>query len=141
IVLLEQMPKLAHRRLIRGGLSTKVDAYERAHRTGVVQSLFHRGVREVEPVLQEMNSQHPLKPNDRSARAIVLWIERLDQGAQFTPWHYPVHVGEELLATSELAVRLEAGFREGPLAHVRNSRSSVALMICSTCDGINQSFL
>jgi hypothetical protein len=92
IVLLEQMTKAAHRRLVGHRLAAEIDADEAAHRRRIVQRLLHRRVRQIEPLLQEIEAQHPLDPDRRPAIA-RLRIEWLDQRAQRGPRHHPLHLG------------------------------------------------
>jgi hypothetical protein len=70
IMLFEQVAEAAHPRLVRRRLAPKVDPDRIPHRRGIVERLFHRRVRQVEPVLQEMDAQHPLDPT--GGRPVVL---------------------------------------------------------------------
>ena len=68
VVRLHQMAELAYRGLVGHRLSAQVNADKVAHRPRVIQCLFHRRVREVEPVLQQVNPEHALYPNRRPTR-------------------------------------------------------------------------
>ena len=68
-VRLEQVAEAAHRRLVRYRLAAEVDADETAHGQRIVERLFHCRVRQVEPLLQEIDAQHPLHANRRTAIA------------------------------------------------------------------------
>jgi transposase, IS5 family len=61
-------------------------------------SLYHLSepvrVRQIEPLLQEIEAQHPLDP-DRRAAIARLGIERRDQRAQRRPGHNPLHLGKK----------------------------------------------
>src|SRR6516164_7123517 len=81
IVGLQQMAEAAHRGLVRHWLAAEINADEIAHRQRIVECLFHRRIRQVEPLLQEIDAQHPLHP-DRRAAVAGFGIERLDQPAQ-----------------------------------------------------------
>src|SRR5215469_14742608 len=48
-VLLEQMAEAAHRRLVRHRLAAEIDADQIAHGPRIVERLFRRRVRQVEP--------------------------------------------------------------------------------------------
>ena len=84
IVLLKQMAETAHRRLVGYRFAAEIDPDEITHRHRIVERLLHRRVRQVEPVLQEIDAQRPLDP-----RAAIAWlrIERLNQRAQRRPRH------------------------------------------------------
>src|ERR1035437_3999630 len=60
VVLFQKMTKLADRRLVRHRLVAKIDLRELAHQRRVVQCLFDRRVREVEPLLQKVDTQHAI---------------------------------------------------------------------------------
>jgi hypothetical protein len=68
-------------RLVRHQLAAEVDPDKTAHRHRLIQRLFYRWVRQVEPVLQKIDTQNPFDPNRRTAIA-GLGIERLDQPVQ-----------------------------------------------------------
>jgi hypothetical protein len=63
LVALQQMPELAHRRLVRCAFDPEIDTDEPAHRHRVVERFLNRRVRQVEPQLQEVDPQHPLQRN------------------------------------------------------------------------------
>ena len=67
IMRLEQMTEAAHRSLTRHRLATEVDAIKMPHRLRIVERLFHCRVGQIEPVLQEIDAQHPLDPDRRAA--------------------------------------------------------------------------
>ena len=106
-LLLQQMPKLAHGGLVGHGLAPQIDPHKRPHRRRVVQRLFHRGVGEIEPVLQEVHAQHPLHAHGRPAVARFR-VHGLDPSAQLSPRHHAVHLRQELRPASRLGVLLEA---------------------------------
>src|SRR6516165_7262007 len=94
IVGLQQMAEAAYRRFVRHWLAAEINADEIAHHQRIVECLFHRRVRQVEPLLQEIDPQHPLHP-DRRAAIAGFGIERLDQPAQRRPRHHPFHLGQK----------------------------------------------
>ena len=60
---LNQMAELADRRLVWRRLIAKVNAYEIPHRCAVIEAVLSLRVRQVEPLLQEGDAQHPFNPN------------------------------------------------------------------------------
>jgi hypothetical protein len=56
---------------IRHSFTTQIDAYEAAQAAAVVQRLFASEVGQIEPVLNEVNPQHPFQTNRRAAIAAV----------------------------------------------------------------------
>jgi len=117
IVLLEQVAETAHRGLVRRRFATEVDPDKKAaHRPRIVKRLFDRRVRQVEPVLQQIDAQHPPDINRRRATA-GLWIERLDQRAQRRPRHNPLHLTEKRRPLRRLGVTFEPHCRKGQQLH------------------------
>jgi hypothetical protein len=102
IVFLEQVAEAAHRRLVRHRLAAKVDANKTPHRRRIVQRLFHRRIRQIEPVLQEIDAQHPLDP-DRRAAIARLRIDRFDQLSQRRPRYNALHLGKKRCPPRRLA--------------------------------------
>jgi hypothetical protein len=98
IVALQQVAELAHRRLVRRRLAAQVDAHKPAHGKRVVKRILDRRIGQVEPLLQEINAQHPLYA-DRRTTVAGLGIMRLDQSHQLRPTHYPIHLREKLRTT------------------------------------------
>ena len=117
VVLFHQMAELADGRLIRRRLSPEIDAYKLAQRLGIIKSFLRSRIREIEPVLQEVNSQHPLNADRASAGALRLGIEGLDSFTQFLPGDDGFHFLKELFLASFLAVFLETAFRKRVLTH------------------------
>src|SRR5579859_3395449 len=91
IVLFQQVPELAHRGLIRYRLRAQVNPDELAQSRRVIQRLFHRRIRQVEPLLQKINPQH-LFQLFRPSSVARLGIVRLDQRTQLRPRHYLLHL-------------------------------------------------
>ena len=117
VVLLHQVAELADRGFVRHRLPTEVDADEVAQRTGVIESFLGGRIRQVEPVLDEVDPQHALNTDRAPAGALWLGIERLDSSGQFLPGNDGFHLFQELLLASLLPVFLESGIGKGVLAH------------------------
>jgi len=107
LVLVEQMTKFKHRGRIGHSLAAQVDPHEAAQARAVVQRLLAGEVRQVGPVLDEVNPRHALSP-DRRATVAALRIVRLDHCAQRRPWHDLVNHVEKLVAPRTLASCLES---------------------------------
>ncbi len=60
-VLLQQVPELAYRRLVRRRRAPQIDADKPAHGRRVVQRLLDRPIAQRVPLLQEVDAQHPLQ--------------------------------------------------------------------------------
>src|SRR3984893_3402754 len=65
------MPKLAHRSFVRRRLLPQIDPHELPHHRRVIQGLFHRRVRQIEPLLQEIHTQHTFHSPPVAARSQV----------------------------------------------------------------------
>jgi len=112
LMLLQKMPEFAHRGFIRRRLATQINANGLAHRERVIQRLCRRRIRQIEPLLQEIDAQHPFQPHRSTACAFVLWIRRIDQGAQLNPRHHMVHLRERLVASRALATEFKRRRRQ-----------------------------
>jgi hypothetical protein len=109
LVPFQQVSKLAHRGLIRRPFDPQINADETAHRDRVVQRFLNRRIRQVEPQLQEVDPQHPLQRDRRSATALAhLRVRRLHRRRQFRPRNDLVHVREKLRAARGLPVLLKS---------------------------------
>jgi hypothetical protein len=73
-----------------GSCRTQLDASETTHRLAVVDRVLRLGVRQVEPMLEEIDSQHPLEIVRRPALARVR-VVRLDQPHQPRPGNHRIH--------------------------------------------------
>ena len=107
MVLFQQVPELAHRRLIRHRLGSQINSHELPQDRRVVQSLFHRRVRQIEPLLQKINPQY-LFQFFRPSPVARLGIVRLDQRTQFPPRHHLLHLFQEHCPPSLLRVPFES---------------------------------
>ena len=88
-------------------LAAQIDPNEVTHRGAVIQRIFHRRVRQIEPDLQKIDPQHPVNANRRAA-ATALWIVRFDQPAQLAPGHNQLHLTQKPLPARSLAVDIKA---------------------------------
>ena len=107
VVLFQQVPELAHRGLVRHRLRSQINPHKLAQRRRVVQRLFHRRVRQIEPLLQKINPQHLLQ-FFRPPPVARLRIVRLDQRAQLRPWHHLLHLFQKHRPPRLLRVPLES---------------------------------
>src|SRR5215472_7205209 len=124
ILRLEQVAESTHRGLIRHRLAAEVDADKTPHRLRIVKRLFDRRVRQIEPVLHEIDAQHPLDP-DRRAAIARLRIDRLDQPAQRRPRHNPLRLGQKRCPPRRLGVPLKPHCRQRQLLHPPNPRPPI----------------
>ena len=116
IVLLEQLVKAGHRRLVGHRLAAKIDPDKTPHRLRTVKRLFDRWVQQIERVLQETDAEHPLDP-DRRAAVAGLWVEWLDQPAQHRLRHHALHPGQKLRPPRRIRVALKPHHRRCRLFH------------------------
>ena len=134
---LHQMTEFADRCLVGSGLFTQIDTDKLTHGTGIVQSLLRRRIRQVKPVLQEMNTQHSLNAYRTSSSPSRVGIERFDGFTELFPGNNGFHILKKLLFTRFLAVFLEAVCKRCLFHAVNNrDRSDVVLSLKSR---INQS--
>src|SRR5207244_11673115 len=101
----------AHRRLVGHRLTSEVDADKLPHRRRIVKRLLRRRVRQIEPLLQEIDPQHPLDP-DRWPAIARLRIEWLDQRTQSRPRYHPLHLGKKRCPPRRLGVALKPHCRQ-----------------------------
>src|SRR6476620_6741116 len=113
------MTEAAHRGRIRHWLAAEVNADKAAHRLRIVQCLLYRRVRQAEPLLQEIEAQHPLDP-DRRAAIARLRIEWLDKCAQRRPRHNPLHLGKKRCPPRRLRIAVKSRRRQRQLLHPPN---------------------
>src|ERR1019366_2913508 len=106
LVLLQQMTELAHRGLVRHRFSPQIDAHKLPHPRRIVQRFFHSGVGQVEPLLQKVNPQHPLRPHRRPPIP-HLGIHRFDQRTQLRPRHHLLHLLQKQRPSRLLRVALK----------------------------------
>src|SRR5882724_5272021 len=115
-MLLQQMPETQDRRLVGYIVSVQLDAGETAHRLDVVQRVLGLRVRQVEPVLHEVDAQHLLH-RLRLRSVTRLRVMRLNQRQKLVPWNHRVHLGQKTLAARDLALVLPSYRRKRGLPH------------------------
>jgi hypothetical protein len=106
LVVRQEFAKLQHRGGVRNALPPKVNADKVAKACAVVQGFLTKEVSQVEPILDEVDSQHALKPNRRSLFS-CLGIVGFDDDAQRNLWKDGLHRLQELVAPGGLAVALK----------------------------------
>jgi len=94
-VLFEQMAESANSRLIRRGAFPEIETDETAHGDRVVEGVLCGRIREVEPLLKEVDAQHQLQTAGWATIAgdRVDWCNQL---AQLGPRDDAVHVAQKL---------------------------------------------
>ena len=73
----------------------------------LLASLFHRHVRQPEPLLKKVNAQHHLGTERRAASLLARRV-RLDQREQLLPWHHALHLVQELALAGLAAGQVKA---------------------------------
>jgi len=121
VVLLQQVTEPQNGALVGQALLAHVQPGEFAKHRRVVQRFFHRRVRQVEPLLQEVDAQHGL---DRKRRATAFGAGcgcvRRNQRHQFGPRHHQVHLVEELALARPLRLALVSALAQAHLFHAVN---------------------
>jgi len=97
LVLLQYMAEPQDGRFVGQPVIPTAQPGEVPEQRHIVQRVFHRRVRQVEPLLHEVNAQHRLHWKRRSATA-AFGHERRNQRHQLRPRHYTFHVTEKLAA-------------------------------------------
>lgn len=99
-----------------GGRRAERQTRKLAHRSNLIQRLFHGWIAQREPVLQQVNTQHGFQWV-RLAATAGLWVMRLDQYRQTVPRHDLLHLGQETLATGLLTLTGVLEIGKAHLAH------------------------
>src|SRR5258705_2419838 len=102
-VLLQQVAEAQNRTLVRHHLVAQLNPRETPHRLAVVDRLFGLWVRQIEPLLQEINPQHLLQ-SQRLATLAGFGVVRFDQPDQPRPWNHRIHLGQQPLAPRDFAL-------------------------------------
>src|SRR5215831_3265360 len=102
-VLLEKVTKPKDRRLVGYDVLAQVNTREAPHRFTVVDRVLGCRVGKVEPLLQEVDSQHLLQA-ERLATRTCLGVVRLNPGDQALPGDHRVHLRKEPLAPGNLSL-------------------------------------
>ncbi len=131
IVLLEQVAEITDRGLVRHRFRAQVNPRELAQDRRVIERLFRGWVRQVEPLLQEINPQHLLQ-FFRPSPIARLGIVQLDQRAQLLPRHHLLHLFQKHRPARLLCVALESRHhRQCPLlfrrVHAGRTLSTLAV--------------
>src|ERR1700682_3131908 len=122
---LQQVAKAQNRALIRHHLVAQLHPRETPHRFAIVNRIFRLRVRQIEPLLQEVNPQHLLHSQRLSSVARPR-IVRCDQPKQPRPRNHRIHLGQKPFAPRHLALGLPCHRSERPLiSHDLASASAV----------------
>ena len=124
VVLLQEVAEPQDRGLVGDHVLAQLDARKPPHRLAVVDGVFGLGIREIEPLLEEVDPQHLLEPQ-RLAPLPGLWIVGLDHGEQVLPGDHAVHLGEELLSARHFALLTPSQPGERPLRAHASPRAVV----------------
>lgn len=103
ILFFEQMAKLQQSGGVGNRVCAEMDSKEVAHGVAVVNRIFMGLVCKAIPLLQELETQHALKTNGRTA-AFAIRIVGLERDKQLIPRNHFLHRGEELFAPRSLAL-------------------------------------
>jgi len=113
----QEMPELTKGRLIRYRLAPQINANELPHGAGVIQGLLYRRDRQIEPMLQEMDTEDSLDSDRRTPGPLRLGILRLDDRRQLAPRHHLLHLPQKPLAAGRFPILFKARFCKGLLRH------------------------
>jgi len=105
-VLVEELAKLRDGRRVRNRLTSQIDTNEAAQTGAVIQGFLTRQVSQVEPVLDEVDTQHALQ-TDRRAAIAGFGVMRLNDFTQRRPRHDGLHDRQELVSPRRLAIVLK----------------------------------
>lgn len=125
VVLFDQVAKANDGSFIKYSGHASVETGELAVKGGVVQYLFHRWIRQTEPLLQEVNAQRRLEGKGRVAAfcARAIQRERLDPTQQLPPRNNPAHLIEKHKLARALHDKLESAAGKADLFHLCSSSS------------------
>lgn len=102
--------------LIGHGADARIESGKAGEDGGVVERLFHCRVREVEPLLQQVDTQHELDCKCGPAGSFG-WAVRLDECYQLVPGNDQVHLVQGLTLARAFGLFLESG-SQAHLLHV-----------------------
>ena len=119
------MAKAQDRRLVGNIVSEQFDTGEAAHRLDIVEGVFRLGVRQIEPVLHEIDTQHLLH-RLRLRPVARLRVMRLDQRQKSGPRNHRVHLRKKSLAARDLALLFPSHRGKRPLLHRYLSSTAAA---------------
>ena len=89
-VVIDELAELAQRRRVRHALRREVQSHELPHGIAVVDRVFNRLIRQVEPRRQQVHPEHYLDAPRRSA-PVILVVVQLDHRHDFIPRRDRVH--------------------------------------------------
>ena len=101
LVALQHVPEVQDRGLIRDRILGQLHADEAADRLDIVDRVLRLGVRQIEPLLHEVQPQHPRQRQRRPAPTGLRIMGR-DQRHQLAPRHHRVHLGQKPLPAGDL---------------------------------------
>src|SRR5680860_61274 len=132
---LQQMAKAQDGAFVRDRLLTQLNTGEAAHRLAVIQRVLSTWIRKIEPLLQEINAQHPLTAQRPASltRHRIMW---LDQRQQPCPRNHRLHLREKLFATRALLLRVISQPCKSRLFHLAPSSFVHEAIITKTCSEI-----
>ena len=105
LVLLQKVPKAQDAHAV-GKAVHAAQARELAVQRHCEQRLFHRHVRQPEPLLKQVNAQHDLGTERRTSSLLARRV-RLDQREQLRPRHHALHLVEELTLVALAAGQIQ----------------------------------
>jgi len=103
VVLLEQVPEAQDRTLVGYPVLAEFNPDEAPHGLAVVDRVFGSGIREIEPMLEEVDAEHLLE-SQRWSTTAALRIPWLDERDQALPRDNGIHLGKEPLTAGALAL-------------------------------------
>ena len=119
LVPFQQPAEVKNRGLVRDHVIIGAHPRKLAHRDRVVERFLRPGVRQVVPLLQAVDAEHPLHRQRRATAFVAaLRIVRLDQRQKARPRHHPFHLGQEHFAPRLLALVKVARHRQRSLGHL-----------------------
>jgi hypothetical protein len=118
VVSFEQVAKAQDGALVGQVVFSHIQLCKFTKQQCVVERLFHGRVRQVEPLLEEVNAQHGVHCKRRATSLCTgLRGMRRNQRYQFGPRHHEVHLFEELALACALGLALESGLAQAHLFH------------------------
>ena len=112
----EQMTESQNRALIRQSGGPRIKLGKLTVQGHIMQRLFHGGIAQAKPLLQEVNPQHRLNGKGRAA-SLARRCKRLDHFNQLAPRHHQIHLIQELTFARALADQFKSGLCKCDLFH------------------------
>jgi len=101
---LQQVAKTHNRRFVRRHVGGQIDPGQPTDRFAVVQRVLHRRVGQVDPLLHEVDAQHPRQRVPRPALLRPPGV-RLDHRQQAQLRNHRIHFGEKLRPERDIALQ------------------------------------